>query len=602
MAKKKKLIKGFYNWTFFAIVVVGIVLVNIISSLVYERFDMTADKRYSLADGTVEFLEKSDDFKTRVNIKIYLEGNLPAELMLFRNAVEDKLNEFKEYAGKKIEFQFIDPHEGTEQEQQELFQIIFAKGQGILPMDLVYNKDGSQSQMLLWPGAIIEYGGSTVQSVQLLPGTKSGRPFQLNQMSQSIQNSINNLEYILVSALRRATQEKRPRIAFLHGHGELSAPQTYRARSLLQPYFSIADITLNDSIEALSNLDGLIIAQPKSGFSDKDLFLIDQFVMKGGRLMCFLDMLKLNEDTLRATGKSHTERIKNFKLDNMLFDYGIKLNSNYMMDARCAPIQLPYAKKSLLPWFYHVLATPTNHPISRNVEPISLKYVSEIQFVETVPTVALTPILTTSPNSAPTGLAPLVSFNTPMNYLDPNDPSKLPELVPNPKNENNKRCIAAMAEGHFKSHFASRIADAYATNPNVTILDSSEVEGKVMVIGNGSWISNTYDSLLNSITGQYQYRPTQLNELQQSQELINMQVPHFFGNQEFLQNLTDYMMGDNSVLDIRSRQIDINQIDNDKVKNGASMYKVLNITLPIISIIFLGILFYYIRKKKYTTL
>src|SRR5690606_18419474 len=180
MAEKNKLIKGLYNWTFLSIIVAGLLLVNIISSFVYKRYDMTADKRYSLADGTISFLENTDKFNGRMNIKIYLDGNLPADLVHFKNAVEDKLKEFKQYAGNRIEYQFINPNEGTEAEQQELFQNIFAEGRGILPMELVYMKDGSQTQMMVWPGAIIEYGGSTVQSVQLLPGSKTGRPYQLD--------------------------------------------------------------------------------------------------------------------------------------------------------------------------------------------------------------------------------------------------------------------------------------------------------------------------------------------------------------------------------------------------------------------------------------
>ncbi len=593
MAERKKIVKRFYNWTFLAIVVVAIVLVNIISSFVYQRYDMTEDQRYSLANGTIDFLNNTENFQSRLNIKIYLEGNLPAEVNHFRNAVEDKLKEFKQYAGDRIEYQFINPNVGTEQEQQELFGTLFAEGRGILPMDLVYMKDGSQSQMMLWPGAIIEYGGSTVQSVQLLPGSKTGRPFQLNQMADVIQNSINNLEYMLVSSLRRATQESKPRIAYLHGHGELTFAETQRSRALLSPYFSIADVTINDSLAALDNVDGLIIARPRSAFSDKDLFIIDQFVMRGGRLMCFLDKLYLPEDTLNQQGQTHTVRYADLKLDRMLFDYGLKINDNYVMDARCVPKQVPFAQQSMIPWFFHVLATPTDHPISRNVEPVALKYSGEIQFVGSNPNVALTPILTSSTNATVTGLAPLVSLGIPGNY------GKNPELVPNPESEANKKCLAGLAEGKFSSHFRNRIVDEYAKNPNVNILEESSNEGKVCLIGNGRWIANKYDSMPSRTGNSYMYRPKEINDLQFSEELINLNIPHFFGNQEFFQNLTDYMMGDNSVLDIRSRQIDIHEIDKEKVKEFASFYKVMNIGVPIGLIVLLALIINFIRKRKF---
>lgn len=593
MAEKNKLIKGLYNWTFLSIIVAGLLLVNIISSFVYKRYDMTADKRYSLADGTISFLENTDKFNGRINIKIYLDGNLPADLVHFKNAVEDKLKEFKQYAGNRVEYQFINPNEGTEAEQQELFQNIFAEGKGILPMELVYMKDGSQTQMMVWPGAIIEYGGSTVQSVQLLPGSKTGRPYQLDGMGELIQNSINNLEYMLISSLRRAIQDKKPRIAFLHGHGELSFPQTQRVRALISPYYSIADVTINDSIAALDNIDGLVIARPQTRFSAKDLFVIDQFLLKGGRLMCFIDELNIDEDTLKKTGQTHTTRYDNLKIDDMLFDYGIKINPNYIMDVRCVPMAVPMAKQSMIPWFFNVLASPTNHPISRNLEPVALNYTNELQFVNQSPNVALTPILTSSTNSNVTGLAPMVSLMIPLNY------GKNPELVPNPESESNKKCIAALAEGMFKSHFRNRIVDEYAKNPAAKLLDSSRVESKIFVIGNGRFIANEYDSMPNKIGDGYMYRPKQLNTLQFNEDLINLNIPHFFGNQEFFQNLVDYMMGDNSVLDIRSRQIDIHEIDTEKVKSEASFYKVLNVGLPILIILLLAIILNWIRKRRY---
>lgn len=594
MAEKKKLIKGIYNWTFLIIVVVAIVLINIISSFVYQRYDMTEDQRYSLAEGTITYLEETENFKSRLNLKIYLEGNLPAEISHFRNAVEDKLQEFKQYAGDRIEYQFINPSVGTEQEQQELFQNIFADGKGILPMDLVYMKDGSQSQMMLWPGAIIEYGGSTVQSVQLLPGSKTGRPYQLGNMSEIIQNSINNLEYMLVSALRRATQETKPRVGFLHGHGELTWPQTQRVRALISPYFNIADVTIADSVHALENLDGLIIAQPRTRFSDKDLFLIDQFVMRGGRLMCFLDKLQINTDTLEATGTAHTTRYTDLRIDDMLYDYGLKINDNYVMDARCLPKQVPLAKQSMIPWFFNVMASPTTHPIARNVEPVNLEYTSEIQFVGQDPNIALTPILTSSTNSTVTGLAPMVSLALPLNY------GKNPELVSNPDSETNKKCLAGLAEGMFKSHFRNRINDAYAKNPATKTLEASSKEGKVLLVGNGRFIANKYDSMPNKLGTAYQFRPKQLNNLQFSQEMVDMKIPHFFGNQDFFQNMTDYMLGNNSVLDIRSRQIDIHEINTEDIKSNANFYKVLNIGLPIGIILLLAFFLGFIRSRKYT--
>lgn len=592
MSEKTKFGKGIFNWTFLVIAIVAAVLINIISSFVYKRIDMTEDQRYSLSQGTINFLENKDNFENRLSLKIYLDGNLPAELKHFRNAIEDKLKEFKQFAGDRIEYQFINPNVGTENEQQILFESLYSKGNGIIPMDVVYMKDGSQSQMLLWPGAVIDYGGSTVHTIQFLPGTPPGKPYDLNGMTEMIENSINNLEYILISSLRRATQKAKPRVGFLQGHGELSFAQTQRARALISPYFAIADVQINDSLAALDNIDGLVIARPTQKFSDKELYIIDQFVMRGGRLMCFMDALYLDEDTLSAKGITHTTRYET-GLEKVLFDYGLKLNDNYVVDARCAPKAVPFAKQSLIPWFFHVLATPTSHPISRNLEPVSLKYVSEVEFVGNSKN-TLTPILTSSSNSNVTGLAPMVSLAMPLNY------GKNPELVANPEDEVNKVCLAGLAEGNFDSHFKNRIVDEFANNPIAKYKEKSIQEGKVLLIGNGRFIMNSYDSMPNKNGDAFMYRPTSFNDLRMDAELAQIGVPIYFGNQEFFQNLMDYMMGDNSVLDIRSRQIDIHAIDKEKIKADADFYKVINLLLPVGIILLFAFVMGYIRKRKYS--
>lgn len=591
MANKKKYSKGIFNWTLLGFVVVGVILINVISSYLNKRIDMTEDNRYSLSQGTIDFLENKENFENRLVIKIYLDGVLPAEIKHFKNAIEDQLKEFKEYAGDRIEYIFKNPNEGSEGEQQALFETLYAKGKGIQPMDIVYMKDGSQSQMMLWPGAVIDYEGSTVQTIQFLPGTTPGKPYSLDGLTDMIENSINNLEYILISSLRRATQKSKPRIGFLQGHGELEFKETQRVRSLIAPYFSIADVAINDSIAALDKIDGLIIARPTQKFSDKELYVIDQFVMRGGRLMCFLDVLALNEDSLNMNGVTHTTRNET-GLELMLFNYGLKLNDNYVVDVSCAPKAVPFAKQSIIPWFFHVLASPTSHPISRNLEPVSLKYVSEVQSVGNGE-IAFTPILTSSTNSNVTGLAPMVSLGMALNH------GKNPELVANPSAEINKHCLAGLAEGMFESYFKNRIVEEFANNPVAKYKEKSNTEGKVMLIGNGRFLANMYDSMPASNGKEYMYRPTEFNNLRMDPDLAQIGIPVYFGNQEFFQNMVDYMLGDNSVIDIRSRQIDIHAIDKEKIKSDATFYKVINLLLPIVLVILFALLTGYIKKRKY---
>jgi ABC-2 type transport system permease protein len=586
--------KNAYSWTFFLILCAGILLLNVIASLVYFRYDATEDKRYSLAQGTINFLSEETNFSDRISLKIYLEGNLPAELKRYRNAIEDKLKEFKQYSGKRLEYQFIDPSQGSEDDKRFLFESLYNKGKGILPMEVMFMKDGSQSQMLLWPGAEIDYGGSTVSYVQLMPGTPQGKFYTLNeQFEAQIQNSINNLEYMLISAIRRATIVTKPRLAFLQGHGELTYAQTQRVRTLVSPYYSVEDLTLNDSLNALEGVKGLIIARPTRAFSEKDKYIIDQFVMKGGRLMCFIDKLSVPEDTLSKNGYTHTVR-NTLELDKMLFDYGIKVNDNLVFDVKCAPRAVITSNQMLIPWFFAVRSSATSHPIARNIEPVLLKYVSQIDFVGNGKQVK-SKILSSSTNSNVSGLAPLISLLMYKNY-GPN-----PRLVPNPEDESNKICLSGMVEGYFDSHFKNRIVAEFAKNPLVKFKEKSSKEGKVLVVGNGRFIENKYDSILDK-TGKYQYRATVFNQLKMDETMASMNMqPLIYGNQEFFQNIVDYMMGDNSVLDLRSKQIDIHAIDKEKVKVEAGYYKLLNMILPSLLVFIFALIMNLRRKKKYSS-
>jgi gliding-associated putative ABC transporter substrate-binding component GldG len=588
--------KGLYNWTVLGLLAAVLVLLNFIGSMLYFKLDMTKDQRYSLAKSTVNYLSDKKNFENRISIQIYLDGNMPSELKNFQNALKDKLKDFKRIAGTRVEFLFTDPNVGTEDEINALRSQLYDRGKGILPLEILYLKDGTQSQMLLFPGALLSYSvnGITKEGVvQLLPGTQPGRPYALEQMTEIIENALNNLEYNLLSAMRRLTQTSKPTIAFLQGHGELNPAETMRARALISPYYQIKDVTLNDSIAALQDVDGLIVADPQTPFSQKDLYLIDQFVMRGGKLLCFMNTLALNEDTLNATGMTHTSR-KNLLLDRLLFDYGIKIKENYVLDANCAPKIVPFAETAFLPWFYHMLATPSLHPMTRNVDPISLKYANEIEFVQ-VPKAQLTPILTSSSNAIPSGLQPLVNLALPLNY------GKNPKLVENPDDEINKLCVAALSEGFYQSHFKNRIVAEFANSKDANYLEESQKETKILVVGNGSFIRNSYDSILDpKKINSYLYRPIAINELKVDAELAQRRIPIVFGNQELFQNMVDYMMGDNSVLDIRSRQIDIKEIDKEKIKSASLFYKSINMLTPLLVILALAFLMNWIRLRRYT--
>ncbi len=593
---KQTLTKGLFNWTVLALVGLAIVLVNVIGSFLYYKIDMTKDQRYSLAQSTENFLADKQNFENRISIQVYLEGNMPSEIKHFQTALKDKLLDFKRIAGNRIEYLFTDINVGSEEEINAMRAQLYDKGKGIMPLEILYMKDGTQSKVMLFPGAIMSYtvNGVTKENVvQFLPGTQPGHPYSLEDMSEIMETSLNNLEYNLIASMRRLTQVNKPTIAFLQGHGELTYQETMRARALLAPYFSLTDVNLKDSIAALNDVDGVIIADPQLPYSDSSLYILDQFVMRGGKLMVFMNTLSHNEDTLMARGMTHSMR-KNLKLDRLLFDYGIKIHENYMMDVQCAPKIVPFAESTFIPWFFHVMATPSKHPITRNVDPILLKYANELSFVD-LPNIKATPLITSSSNSIPSGLQPFVNLGLPLNY------GKSPRLVDNPEDDINKLCLGGMVEGYFSSHYNNRLPPEFVSRlpKKYAFLPKSKKEGKVLVIGNGTFFANTYDSMPNPKGLNYLYRPNAFNELKMDLELYQRRISLYYGNQEFFQNIVDYMMGDNSVLDIRSRQIDIKEIDKEKVTKFAGFYKTMNMLLPLGIIILLSVLMNFIRTRRY---
>jgi hypothetical protein len=265
-----------------------------------------------------------------------------------------------------------------------------------------------------------------------------------------------------------------------------------------------------------------------------------------------------------------------------------------VFDVQCAPKLIPTAKQYLIPWFYAIRSTNTNHPIARNLDPVLFNYASEVEFVGENKN-SKKSVLTSSTNSAVSGLAPMISLLLYKNY-GPN-----PRLNPTPDDPSNKKMIAAVVEGYFDSHFKNRIVGEFVNNPAIKFLNKSKNEGKIFVVGNGRFIENKYDSILRSSDSTFMYRPSSFNNLKmdETMAMVNME-PLLYGNQEFFQNLVDYMMGDNSVLDIRSKQIDIHAIDKEKVKSESGFYKLINTLIPSLIIVFVGWVIFYFRKRKYT--
>src|SRR5690554_178283 len=588
MARKrlKKASNRAYYGIVTAIAFAAIVLINIIVTFVDFRVDFTRDQRYSLTESSINFLKSDTLLTDKILFKIYLEGEFPAEIKRLQNAVRDKLNEFKYYAGDRIEYEFINPNNGSLEDQEALKEQLFNRGQGIRPIDITYRSQGASNIIEVFPGAVVEYRGNTVDHIRFLEGGQYRLDVRLEQM---IQRGINDLEYKLMRVLAKATRTEKKKLAFIHGHGELGVPYTQGARKNIEDAYIIEDVKIDGVIDGLDKFDGIIIAEPTKKFSDKDRFIIDQYLMKGGNIMVFNNPLSINNDTIRRTGKTHSAR-KRTGIGDLMYDYGIKVNEDLVIDANYDAFAMPGLPKGFVNWYFYVRSSGTEHPISSMVNPVKLPYASSLQFVKTKNKTKPSVILTSSSNSKSFGNVPLLSIAMESQF------GENPVFQENPTDEGNRLMLGGIVEGEFQSAFKNRIVSTYADSPDAVVIEKSQKPGKVMVIGNGTFFKNTYyDSVSVPEENRYRYLP----RLPRGKEIDELFAGRAFGNFEFFENCVDYMLGESTLLSIRSRAIDMHPTDKLKIEREGGFYKFINIAIPVLFILLMATIVFIIRRYKY---
>ena len=568
------------------IVFVILILLNILASLIDFRFDFTADKRYTLTESTINFLEDDEKLTDRILFKVYLDGDLPAEINKLRSAVLNKLKEFKHYAGDRIQYEFIDPDEGNIEDQQALKDLLWDKNRGIRPVQIMYKSNGNTSLREIFPGITVEYLGNTVGTIRLIEGGK----YELNyQLEEIIQKSIGNIEYNLMRMITKASRKSKQKIAFIHGHGELIEQQTQGARKNIEDSYDIFDVTINGQLNALDDMEGIIIADPQYPFSDKDKFIIDQYLMKGGNVMLFYNPLYVDNDSIRKRGQISSIR-KRTGINRLLFEYGLKINEDLVADSKYDPLIFPGMPKGYVNWYYYVRAEG-QHPISNMVDPVKLPYASSLQFVQTTNNVKPSIILTSSSNSISMGNAPLVSIAIERSY------GENPIFQENIDDPNNRIMLGAILEGEFNSAFKNRIVKEYLDNPNSTFHEKSTEAGKLMVVSNGTFMKNTFfDSVFVTQEGKYKYLP----RYPKGYEIDELFCGTKIGNFDFFENSVDYMMGENTLLSIRSRIIDLHPLNKLKIEKESKFYKLINIFVPLLFLFILYFILTLLRKKSFT--
>ncbi len=565
----------------YAGIVAIIILLNYVLSFFFGRFDLTEDKRYSLSENTIALLEDDERMKDRVYLKIYLDGGLPADIKKIRNSIREKLDEFKVYAGDKIQYEFIDPNgEDDEDYNIEVQKNIYSEG--ISPTDIQIAQSGKVEVKTIWPGALIDYKGTTVDQIQFF----NKRLIASNEDARGLADrTINNLEYKLISAIRRVTADDKQTIGFLQGHDELDEWQTADVRQGLDRYYLVEDVEINGQIGALDNVDALVVAQPKKPFNEKDKFVIDQFIMNGGRVLWFIDPLEINRDSLYYRGETYGISANLNIEKDMLYKYGARLNNNTLIDKDCGPIYIPGHPLGIVDWYFYPLLQRTDHPITKNIDPIKSEYASTVEIVNQGDAdVQKTVLLKSSGNS--------LAFKSPVriNY-------SIVDVEPN-FNENGETDlpVALMMEGRFTSAFENRLTQEFTASPDFKTRFKSD-STKMLVVSDGDIIRNEVETKV--IDGETRYRAIPLNVDVFGVQNPNRTSKYIYGNRDFVLNCIDYMMDDNSLIDVRAKTITLRVLDTQKAYEEKSFWKILNIGFPLLCIFILGLVQFFLRKKKF---
>ena len=563
-----------------------IVLINIIGAFIYTRFDLTSEKRYTLSDTSKGILKDLDDY---VYFRVYLEGDFPAPFKKLRKETKEMLDEFRAYS-KFIDYECINPSESNDPaERQETYKILWQSGLDYYT-ETVQTNTGMQ-QIMIWPGILMSYRENEMP-IDLISG-QSGQ----NQETV-LNNSAQDLEYKLISAIKEITTSNKQSIAFIDGHGELEDIQVYDIANTLSKKYNIKRATLNEQLNSLMTrdldkdssivikpaYDGIIIAKPTLPFSEKEKFILDQYIMYGGKVMWLLDPVSADMDSLKSS-ESTMGLTLNLNLDDQLFRYGMRLNKNLLLAYPCAQIGLVTGQGSsmqsmLLPWYYFpLLGAASEHPIVRNLEAVKADFVSSLEPTTSAPDIQKIPLLKTSDYTKVSTAPVYISL-------------EILNERPNAKMFPQKGLTTAyLLNGVFQSLYANRMPESITDSPEIGFKTES-VPTSMIIVADGDIIRNQL---------------AQLDYAKKNNKRVGAPLPlgydqytnNTYGNKQFIDNAISYLMEGEGLISVRSRELKIRLLDINKVNGNPIMWQLINVVLPSALMIILGIVLAFLRKKKY---
>ena len=546
------------------IVIAFLLVLNGLSGYFFHRFDLTKDKRYTLSTISLNIVKQ---VQNPLYIKIYLQGDLPAEFKRLQNETKDLLEEFQAY-NKNIIFEFEDPLE-NEDESMDNIKELYIKG--LTPINITVDDKGKQSQAMVFPWAIAVYNNKEV-NIPLLKNSMGA------STTQKVISSVQHLEYSIADAINKITKEKQKKIAVIKGNGELQDVLIAKLLLQVRESYHIGPFTLDSvaknpmgSLDALKKYDLAIIAKPTEAFTDSEKQVLDQFIINGGKTLWLVEQVNMEMDSLYNDAGATLAFPRDLNLNDMFFKYGIRIYPNLVKDEQGSPIKLATGEQGTATqyqefnWKFAPLVYPTSkHPIVKNLGGIKFDFANSIDTLKN--DIKKTVLLQSSQYSKKIGAPAEINLNIVSEETSPNHYLNTGNIP-----------LSVLLEGRFHSMFENRVLPFDQKS-----FQSIGKDNKMIVVSDGDLIRNQLDK---------NFQPVELGYDQRSGNL--------YDNKDFLMNCINFLLDDNGLINIRSRDLELPLLDKEKVYENYGFISFITIGLPIIILVLFGFIFTLVRKRKY---
>lgn len=541
---------------------IALVVLNIASNFIYTRIDVTEDSRYTLSNAALETVQ---NFTNPVIIDVLLEGELPGEFVKLQSETKQILEEFKAENGN-IKFNFINPLETTGASENAISEL---QKLGLTPANVTVEENGKVSQEFVFPWAMVNYNNKTVK-VALLKN-KLG-----STTEERVNNSIQHLEYSFADAFSKLNIKNKKKIAVLKGNGELQDIYLADYLSTIKEYYNIGAITLDSvatnpekTLTQLQEYDLALIAKPTEAFTDKEKYVLDQYIINGGKSMWLIDNVSMELDSLFNNEGQSLAFPRDLNLKDFFFKYGIRINPALVKDIYATQIVLANgegnnSQYNPVPWpFNPMVFSRNNHPINNNLEAIRFQFTNTIDVLDNNEYTKEI-LYYSSPLSTVVGTPNIISLD-------------IVNKAPNKEEYNNgNKPLAVLVEGKFKSVYNNRVKPFLIKNNK-----EAGAENKMLVIADGDVIKNQISK----------GKPLQLG--------YDKWTNNAYGNKEFMVNSVNYLLDDSGLINIRTKKVAIPFLDKEKIVAQKAKWQLINIALPVVLTLLFGLIFNYYRKHKY---